>query len=107
MRLPSTGSDWGRCPQTPGIYRIPARITSAGTGSARPRAIPAAGSALGPHPCVALSSAQVTPGWTTSTSPCDDLSVSGDYPLNFVSHSRSSLQKTLPSPRSVLVCRGT
>ena len=49
---------WGRCPQTPGIYRLPARMASAGTGSAHPRAIPAAGSALGAHPCVALSSAQ-------------------------------------------------
>jgi len=54
MRLSSTVSDWGRCPQTPGIYRLPARIASARTGCARPRAIPAAGSALGSHPCVAL-----------------------------------------------------
>src|SRR5579864_686151 len=49
---------WGRCPQTPGIYRLPARMALLGGGWRRP-AIPAAGSALGSHPCVALSSAQV------------------------------------------------
>ena len=83
---------WGRCPQTPVIYRIVARMVSTGTGSARPQAIPAAGSALESHPCVALSSAQVSPGWTTSTSPCNNLTANGDYPLNFVSHSKGSLQ---------------
>src|SRR5262249_13433312 len=38
-----------------------------------------------------LSSAQVSPGWTTSTSPCNDFSANGDYPLNFVSRPRGSL----------------
>jgi hypothetical protein len=42
---------WGRCPQTPGIYRLPARMShSIGGGSSRLRAIPAAGSAFGLHP---------------------------------------------------------
>jgi hypothetical protein len=42
---------WGRCPQTPGIYRLPARMShSIGGGSSRLRAIPAAGSALGLRP---------------------------------------------------------
>ena len=92
MRLQHAFLHWGRCPQTPGIYRVVARMASTGTGSARPQAIPAAGPALGSHPCVALSSAQVSPGWTTSTSPCNNSAANGDYPLNFVSHSRGSLQ---------------
>lgn len=59
---------------------------------APPPAIPAAESALGLRPRSALSSAQVLPEWITSTSPCNDLSSNGDNPLNFVSHSRGSLQ---------------
>ena len=88
-------SIWGRCPQSPEIYRVIRQNSWSfwGTGYARPHAIPAAESALGSHLCVALSSAQVLPGWTTSTSPCNDFSANGDYPLNFVSHSRGSLQK--------------
>ena len=87
-------STWGRCPQSPEIYRVIRQNGWSfwGTGYARPHAIPAAESALGSHLCVALSSAQVLPGWTTSTSPCNDFSANGDYPLNFVSHSRGSLQ---------------
>src|SRR3989442_13511808 len=81
-------SIWGRCPQSPEIYRVIRQNGWSfwGTGYARPHAIPAAESALGSHLCVALSSAQVLPGWTTSTSPCNDFSANGDYPLNFVSH---------------------
>ena|SRR5207253_7339208 len=87
-------SIWGRCPQSPEIYRVIRQNGWSfwGTGYARPHAIPAAESALGSHLCVALSSAQVLPGWTTSTSPCNDFSANGDYPLNFVSHPRGSLQ---------------
>ena len=86
-------STWGRCPQSPEIYRVIRQNGWSfwGTGYARPHAIPAAESALGSHLCVALSSAQVLPGWTTSTSPCNDFSANGDYPLNFVSHPRGSL----------------
>jgi hypothetical protein len=48
MRLRSTVPDWGRCPQTPGIFRFPARMADHwGAGCARSRAIPAAESALG------------------------------------------------------------
>ncbi|MGA2148822.1 MAG: hypothetical protein ABSH49_28100, partial [Bryobacteraceae bacterium] len=43
----------------------------------------------------ALSSAQVLPEWTPSTSPCNDFSSNGDYPLNFVSHSRGSLHSAI------------
>jgi hypothetical protein len=92
MKLLRAFLPWGRCPQTPGIYRVVARMVSAGTGSARPQDIPAAGSALESHPCVALSSAQVRPGWTTATSPCNNFATNGGYLLNFVSHSRGSLQ---------------
>jgi hypothetical protein len=69
---------WGRCPQTPGIYRLGAtmarlhvgrsqhhcppigrpRSMRGGTGNARPT-IAAAESALRSHPCGALSSAQL------------------------------------------------
>src|SRR5258708_2480774 len=56
-----------------------------------PPAIPAAESALGLRLRSALSSAQVPPEWITSTSPCNHLSANGDYPLNFVSHSRGSV----------------
>jgi hypothetical protein len=95
MRLRSTGSDWGRCPQSPGIYRIPARIASAGRAPPAPGPFRPLGRRSGRIPASPLSSAQVTPGWTTSTSPCNDLSANGDYPLNFVSHSR--VHSTLPS----------
>ena len=44
-------------------------------------AIPAAESALGLRPRIALSSAQVIPEWTTSTLPCNDFSADGNYPL--------------------------
>ena len=92
-------SIWGRCPQSPEIYRVIRQNGWSfwGTGYARPHAIPAAESALGSHLCVALSSAQVLPGWTTSTSPCNDFSANGDYPLNFVSHPRGSLQTDVAS----------
>src|ERR1700681_2568095 len=63
---------------------------------ARPPLIPAAESALGLRPRSALSSAQVLPEWITSTSPCNDLSTNGDYPLNSLSHSRGSVQYVGP-----------
>jgi len=93
-------SSWGRCPQAPGIYRIPARMTERGGRSLVPRFIPAAESALGLRPRSALSSAQVFPEWIIATSPCNDLSAKGDNPLNFVSHSRGSVHYACipPSP---------
>src|SRR5579864_5340242 len=101
--------NWGLCPQTPGIYLCsrqnrcvasqlgaappnPARAIAGGRRVRRLPAIPAAESALGLRPRSALSSAQVLPGWTTPTSPCNNFSANGDYSLNFVSHSRGSLQ---------------
>ena len=47
-------STWGRCPQSPEIYRVIRQNGWSfwGTGYARPHAIPAAESALGSHLCV-------------------------------------------------------
>src|SRR6202022_1008808 len=65
---------------------------------APPPAIPAAESTLGSHPCVALSSAQVLPEWINRNLAANDFASDGDYPLNFVSHSRGSLQMPPLSP---------
>src|SRR5215472_2978779 len=94
---------WGRCPQAPGILPLYRQNGyGKGDGAGPSPAIPAAGSALRSHPCVALSSAQVFPGWTTMTSPCNVLSSDGDYPLNFVSQSRGSLQEGVTHPMAAL-----
>jgi len=115
MRWLRSVFNWGRRPQTPGIYRLPARIAAllrnwglrpqtpltchavvASIADGRRRTaspfIPAAESALRLRPRIALSSAQVLPEWTTSTSPCNNFPADGDYPLNFLSHVRGSLQ---------------
>jgi hypothetical protein len=93
MRMLRGIPHWGRCPQTPGIFRFAARMGCfLGSGLRPLPAIPAAESALGLRSRSALSSAQVSPEWTTSTTPCNDVSSNGDYPLNFVSQSRGSLQ---------------
>jgi hypothetical protein len=55
-------------------------------------AVPAAESTLGSHPCVALSSAQVLPEWINRNLADNAFAAYGDYPLNFVSQSRGSLQ---------------
>ena len=89
---------WGRCPQTPGIFRFAARMGGfEGAGYARPRPIPAAESALGLRSRIALSSAQVLPEWTTSTSPCNNFLSNGDNPLNSLSHSKGSLHRPTPN----------
>jgi hypothetical protein len=62
-----------------------------GAASTAP-AIPAPESTLGSHPCVALSFAQVFPEWKISTLPCNDFSLNGNYPLNWLSHATGSLQ---------------
>jgi len=90
---------WGRCPQTPGIFRFAARMDPfEGAGCARPRPIPAAESALGLRSRSALSSAQVLPEWTTSTPPCNNFLSNGDNPLNFLSHRKGSPQFEASSP---------
>jgi hypothetical protein len=93
MRLLRAILTWGRCPQTPGIFRFAARMDCLGERVApAPGPIPAAESALGLRSRSALSSAQVFPEWTTSTSPCNNFLSNGDNPLNLLSQSRGSLQ---------------
>src|ERR1700693_6027983 len=83
----------GAAPATPGFNAVaPEWLPGCGAARSAAPAIPAAESTLGSHPCVALSSAQVLPEWLTVTSSCNAFAVNGDYPLNFVSHSRGSLQ---------------
>jgi hypothetical protein len=97
MRLLRAKSSWGLCPQTPRIYRFfSARMvifgSIQGTGITCPPPFRLLNRSLGLLPSRALSRPpQVLPGWTISTSPCNDLSADGDNPLNFVSHSRGSL----------------
>src|SRR6266849_5403270 len=87
-QLPSGGS----APATPGVNAVaPEWLVSYGAADAAP-AVPAAESTLGSHPCVALSSAQLLPEWINRNLAANAFSSNGDNPLNFVSHSRGSLQ---------------
>src|SRR5271154_1348986 len=56
-----------------------------------PPLIPAVESALELRPRRALSSAQVFPEWITATSPRNDLSANGDYPLDLLYHPKGSV----------------
>ena len=97
MRAAFLSATGGAAPATLGFNAVAPEWPSYGAADAAP-AIPAPESTLGSHPCVALSSAQVHPEWTTLTSPCNTLPSNGDYPLNFVSHSRGSLHRSSGSP---------
>ena len=111
MRLLRSTFDWGPCPQAPGIYRFfSARMdmlnSFQGTGTTCPPPFRPLSRSLGLLPSIALSRpTQVLPEWTTSTSPCNDLSADGDYPLNFVSQSRGSLHhgSSPPTPPDMRV----
>src|SRR6266851_7399164 len=82
----------GAAPATPGFNAVaPEWLMTYGAAFAAP-AIPAAESTLGSHPCVALSSAQLLPEWINRNLAANAFSSNGDNPLNFVSHSRGSLQ---------------
>src|SRR5437762_12440225 len=87
MRLLRTTLNWGLCPQTPGIYRFfHARMDVVdhlqGTGATCPPPFRPLSRSLGLLPSIALSRpTQVSPEWTTSTSPCNNFSANGDYPL--------------------------
>ena len=82
----------GAAPATPGFNAVvPEWLVTYGAVDAAP-AVPAAESTLGSHPCVALSSAQVLPEWINRNLAGHAFASNGDYPLNFVSHSRGSLQ---------------
>ena len=86
-QLPNGGS----APATLGFNAVAPEWLCYGAAEAAP-AFPAPESTLGSHPCVALSSAQVLPEWTTTMPPRNNLSANGDCPLNFLSHSKGSLQ---------------
>ena len=81
MRLLRRILNWGRCPQTPGIFRFSARMGQWRKQIAPLPPIPAAESALGVRSRSALSSAQVLPEWTTLASPCNKFLSNGDNPL--------------------------
>jgi hypothetical protein len=91
----------GAAPETPRFIALgPESRCYIGADCTAP-AIPASGSTLGSHLCVALSSAQTFSEWKTSTQPCNDFSLNGRYPLNLLSHSKGSLQlriNALPIP---------
>jgi hypothetical protein len=87
-RTPQNG---GSAPATPGFNAVaPEWLFYYGAATAAP-VIPAAESTLGFHPWRALSSAQVVPEWINHNLAGNASTANGDYPLNFVSHSRGSL----------------
>src|SRR5687767_5785650 len=98
MRMLRDSYVGGFAPKPPGFCRVfrqnswvasqlgaappnPDRTIADGRRTRRLPTIPAAESALGLRPRSALSSAQVLPEWTTSTSPCNDSSADGVNPL--------------------------
>src|SRR5882762_11855424 len=94
-------SNGGSAPATPGFKALRQNVHLYGAADAAP-AIPAAESALGSHPCVALSSAQVSPEWINRNLAVHAFPANGDYPLNFVSHSRGPLQGRRGNPKTRL-----
>jgi hypothetical protein len=71
----------GSAPATPGFNAVaPEWLFGCGAAYAAP-AIPASESALGSHPCVALSSAQVFPEWMYQPSPSTFLQRTAIAPL--------------------------
>ena len=80
----------GSAPATPGFIAFRPEWLSYGAAETAP-VIPAPEAALGAHPCVALSSAQVLPEWINLTAAVHRNSANGDAPLKFVSHSRGSV----------------
>ena len=96
-----TAHHGGSAPATLGFSAVaPEWLPGCGAAKSAAPTIPAAESTLGSHPCVALSSAQVLPEWITITSSRNAFAANGDYPLNFVSHSRGSLHSVSSLPAS-------
>src|SRR5206468_10755278 len=96
----------GSAPATQGFIAVaPEWLAGCGAAETAP-AIPAPESTLGSHPCVALSSAQVCPEWHPSAVTLNAFSANGNYPLNWLSHSRGSLQFEAPCPPSTGVTGG-
>src|SRR5271169_2186194 len=91
MKQDCTLSNGGSAPATLGFNAFAPEWMFYRAADAAP-AIPAAESALGSHPCVALSSAQVLPEWINRNPAANAFASNGDNPLNFVSRSRGSVQ---------------
>ena len=92
----------GFAPATPGFNALAPewRFGGGAANNAAP-AIPAAESALGSLPSVALSSAQVFSEWINRNLAGNGFPADGDNPLNSVSHARGSLHtSSLTPPRT-------
>jgi hypothetical protein len=89
-KRPAQVRNGGAAPATPGFNAVAPEWLRSGATGRRP-AIPAAESTLGSHPCVALSSAQVSSEWSNINLARNALAADGDNPLNLVSHPRGSL----------------
>jgi hypothetical protein len=80
------------------IYRFEAKMADRMNVStmegriAPPSATSATDAALGLRPRRALSSAQLSAEWTTTTPLHNDFSLNSFYPLNFVSHNMGAVQ---------------
>jgi hypothetical protein len=107
----------GAAPETPRFIALgPESLCYIGADCTAP-AIPASGSTLGSHLCVALSSAQTFSEWKTSTLPCNDFSLNGRYPLTCcltprvhcmngrISHHPPRLVKRKPSRFGIIFLR--
>jgi len=94
-------SNGGSAPATPGFNAVAPEWIFHRAADAAP-AIPAAESALGSHPCVALSSAQVLPECINPNPAANAFASNGDNPLNFVSRSRGSVQMEQTDPLDLL-----
>jgi hypothetical protein len=92
--------DGGSAPATPGFNAVAPEWLSFGAASAAP-AFPAAESTLGSHPCVALSSAQVSLEWINFNLAVPDFSSNGDHPLTLLSHPRGALQSGVTVAQNV------
>src|SRR5215470_10240643 len=93
----------GSAPATPGFNAVAPEWRFGGAADPAP-AVPAAESALGLRPRIALSSAQVLPEWINRNTAANAFALNGDNPLNFVSHPRGSVQ-TLTLLRLLRSCR--
>src|SRR5215470_12790517 len=83
----------GSAPATPGFNAVAPEWRCCGAADAAP-AVPAAESALGLRPRIALSSAQVLPEWINRNTAANAFALNGDNPLNFVSHPRGSVHNS-------------
>src|SRR3974377_941011 len=98
---------WELRPQSPGIYRLFAKMAKGRKGVvqkgrlAPPLATSATESALRLRPRRALSSAQLSLEWTTIPSPRNDLSLNGAYPLFPVSQHWGAPQVAGRNPRKL------